>query len=70
MGMEYYKFSAGRGFEYVRTTPDSYIAECFDIAERRWVREDAYYTEIYSNGGGQEVTEAEVVKAVGLLQSA
>lgn len=68
--MEYYKFSDGDGYLYVRTSPDADTAEYFDTGQRRWVRRDVYFTEIYANGGGEDVTEAEALKALGLLQSA
>lgn len=70
MSMEYYKFSDGDEFLYVRTAPDAHSADYFDTDTRRWIRNDVYFTEIYSNGGGEDVTEAEALAAIGLLQSA
>lgn len=70
MYMEYYKFSDGDGYMYVRTSPGAYVAEYFDTGQRCWIRSDVYYTEIYSNGGGQDVTEREALGALDLLRSA
>lgn len=68
--MEYFKFSAGRRYEYVRLDREGMTAWYFDDLDLEWVEQPAYYTEIISNGGGQEVTEAEALDAVGHLQSA
>ncbi len=70
MDMEYYKFAGGSGFEYVRLDRVGRHAWLFDEDDLDWIESDAHYTEIVWNGGGEEVTEAEAVKAVGILQSA
>ena len=68
--MEYYKFLAGARWDYVRVNPGEFTAEYFDPIARSWVQLDAYYDEVYHNGNGTPVTEAEALKAVGVLQSA
>lgn len=68
--MEYYKFPAGARWDYARVNPDAFTAEYFDPVPRKWVQMDAYYDEVYHNGNGIPVTEAEVLEAVGILQSA
>ncbi|MFT4008823.1 MAG: hypothetical protein QM655_02155 [Nocardioidaceae bacterium] len=68
--MEYYKFSAGRGYEYVRLDRAGMTAWYFDDLDLEWVEQPAYFTEIISNGGGVPMTESEALDAVGHLQSA
>ena len=68
--MEYYKFSAGLGrFDYVRIDVTARRAWLFDD-DLQWIEHDAYFDEIWMNGGGQEITEAEALSAIELLRSA
>lgn len=68
--MEYYRFPAGARWDYARVNPEEFTAEYFDPIALRWVPMDAYYDEVYHNGNGVSVTEAEALGAVGVLQSA
>ena len=68
--VEYYKFPAGARWDYARVNPDEFTAEYFDPLARTWVPMDAYYDEVYHNGNGILLTEAEVREAVDILQSA
>lgn len=69
-GMEYYRLPAGSGWLYVRIDSDEFTAELFDVDAHRWVARDVYYDEVFHNGNGEEITEAEALEAVGVLQSA
>lgn len=70
MDVEYYKFAGGSGSSTCDLTAQVARAWLFDEDDLDWNESDAHYTEIVWNGGGEEVTETEAVKAVGLLQSA
>ena len=62
--MDYFRLY---GALYVRVDLEEETAEVYETREGRWERQDVYLDEIYLNGQGVRVTEAEVLAAVGVV---
>jgi hypothetical protein len=65
MTWRYYKLPvAGGGHFFVRIDEEQEIAEWREVGSSRWVRQDAYFGEVYFNGQGSPCLAAEALAAV------
>jgi len=65
MTWRYYKLPvAGGGHFFVRIDEEREMAEWCEADSSRWVRQDAYFGEVYVNGQGSPCLATEALAAV------